>query len=236
MTTQDITVKPPLSQLPEYEKLTFGVKWLGIPVGTVTASINGVKKIKGQDAYELEVVAKTNRFCSAIYKVEDRFVSYMDTEHLYTLRHEAHRREGRYRKEAITSFDQIHHKAYFHNAVDGTSKTFDIPEGVQDTVTAYYFFRMLGLHIGDTIQYTVSNNESNYNFYAVIESKKFMRTPYLGTHEVFYMYPYAKLGGKIVKKGKARGYFTCDERRLPLYTVLKAPIFTEVTISLQKIE
>src|SRR5574340_290735 len=78
--------KTSLSRLPESEELTYKVKWLGIPVGIATARINGIKKINGRDAYELVITAKTNDFCSKIYKVEDRYVSYMDVKEFYTLR------------------------------------------------------------------------------------------------------------------------------------------------------
>ena len=73
------------ARLPEYERLTYNVKWLGLPVGNIWASIKGIEKIRGRDAYVLEVVVKTNRFCSAIYKIEDRYVSYLDAEYLWCL-------------------------------------------------------------------------------------------------------------------------------------------------------
>ena len=117
---EDIIIEPVQSSLPEYEKLTYVVRWLGIQVGIITASINGMKEINGSKAYELEVTVKTNAFCSAIYKIDDKFVSYMDIKNFYTLRHEVYRREGRYKKDAVTNFDHIAKKAYFKNLIDTT--------------------------------------------------------------------------------------------------------------------
>ena len=43
----------PEQRLPEYERLTYKIKWLGLPVGTILASIKGIEKIRGRDAYVL---------------------------------------------------------------------------------------------------------------------------------------------------------------------------------------
>ena len=111
--TEYLNIQKPDSRLPDYEKLTYDVRWLGISVGTLTTSILGVKNYKGRDVYVLSATMKTNAFLSRIYKIEDRFVSFMDVETLYTLRHEVSRRDGGYRKSAITDFDQANQKAPF---------------------------------------------------------------------------------------------------------------------------
>jgi len=233
---RDIIIASPLSRLPEYERLEYHVKWVGVSVGSIIASIKGIEKINGRDAYLLEVVVKTNDFCSKIYKIDDRFVSYMDVENLCTLRHEVSRREGRYKKDAITDFDQVNHKAHFRNLLDKSEKNFDIPPGVQDTLSACYYFRTLQIEVKKKIEYAVCNNESNYQLFGLVESKEFIRIPKFGTRESFFMQPYAKLKGEDVKKGRVCGYFSCDEKRLPLLAVVKAPMFTEVTASLYKVE
>jgi len=232
-----IVIESPMQRLPEHEKLYYTVRWLGIPVGMITASINGIRKINGRDAYELEVIAKANDFCSKIYRVEDRFVSYMDVEGLYTLRHEVNRREGRYKKDAVTNFDQERHVANFENFLDGSKKTFKIPEGVQDTLSASYYFRLLPIEVGKKIDYKVCNNESNYNLFGLVRTKKFVRLPRIGRKAAFHIQPYAKvITGSKVKRGRVSGYFSCDKYRIPLLAVVEAPVLTKVTVSLYKIE
>jgi len=233
---KNVIIEPPQQRLPEYERLKYVVRWLGVPVGDITASVNGIKKINGRDSYELEVVVKTNAFCSAIYRIDDRFISYMDVEGFYTLRHEVYRSEGKYKKDAVTDFDQIKHKAYFKNMLDGSEKTFGIPDKVQDTLSACYYFRLLPIEIGQKIEYAVCNNESNYNLFGLIESKEIIKIPRLGKRGAFYIQPYAKLKDEKVKKGRVGGYFSCDAKRLPLLAVVQAPMLTEVTASLSEIE
>lgn len=232
---KDIIIEPPQPRLPENEYLKYTVRWLGVPVGYITASIKGIKILNNRKAYVLEVIAKTNAVCSVIYKIDDRFLSYMDVEELYTLRHEVYRREGRYKKDAITDFNQITHKAYFKNLLDKSEKELDIPPDVQDTLSACYYFRLLPTEIGRRIEYAVYNNESVYQLFGVIESKDFIKVPGLGKRSAFYMQPYAKLKDKKVKKGRVSGYFSTDSTRLPLLAVVQAPMFTEVTASLSEI-
>jgi len=235
---QVLAITPPDEKLPEYEVLTFEVRWFGIRVGDLTTSIRGIENYKGRDVYVLEATMKTTPFFSKIYKVDDRFVSYMDVERLYTLRHEVYRRDGSYCKDAITEFDQLNHKAYFRNLLDKSEKTFDIPAGVQDILSASYYFMLLPVKLTDTIEYYVCNNEQNYHFSGLIESKAHIRLPAFGktAQEAFLIQPYARLKGKKVDKGRVMAYFSCDKRRIPLVAVVKGPIFTEVTISLTKID
>lgn len=227
-------VPPP--RIPSHERVTYKVRWLGAPVGTIVVSINGMKKVRGTDAYEIEIVAKTNDFCSKIYKIDDRYISYIDAEGLYTLRHEVYRREGRYKKDAVTDFDQINHRAHFKNFLDKSEKNFDIPPGVQDPVSAYYYFRVLSMAVGKGMMIWVCNNESNYQMFGVVEKRELVKIPGVGQREGFFIQPYAKLEGKIVRKGKASGYFSCDERRLPLLAILRAPLFTAITAYVEKVE
>jgi len=237
--SQDDTIKAmplPDARLPEYERLTYRIKWMGVPVGTIWASVKGIENIQGRDAYVLEVVVKTNRFCSAIYKVEDRFVSYLDVENLYTLRHEVYRREGRHRKDAITDFDQENHRAHFRSLTDKSEKNFDVPPGVQDTLSASYFFMLLPLEVGKRLEYPVCNNEKNYQLFVETQRKRRISVPAMKRKEAFYVQPYAKLKGKDVRKGRVSGYFSADERKIPLLAIVKAPVFTKVTAYLIDID
>jgi hypothetical protein len=231
-----LTIASSEISLPSYEKLTYDIKWVGIPVGTLTASIKGIEKINGRDAYVLEAVFKTNKFCSAIYSVEDRYISYMDKEKLYTVRHEVYRREGKYKKDAVTDFDQANRKAYFRNLLDKTEKVFDIPEGVHDFLSAYYYFRFLPLKSGDKLRYTVSNNEKNYQVIVFVKSQASIKLGALGKKKALLIQPYALLKGEKIKEGSAQGYYSLEGNRPLLGAIVTAPVFTKVTAFLSKVE
>ncbi len=225
-----------LKQMPEYEKLTYTIKWLGIAVGTLTSSLRGTEQIDGRDAYVLEAVFKTNGFCSKIFPVNDRYVSYVDKEQLRTLRHEVYRREGRYKKDAITVFDHAKGKAYFRNLLDKTEKVFDIPEGVHDFLSAQYFFRSLPLKVGDKIRYTVSTNEKNYQVVVMVKSQAAVKLGALGKKKALLIQPFVVQKGEELKGGSARGYYSLEGNHPLLGAIVTAPVFTKITAFLSKAE
>ena len=50
------------------------------------------------------------------------------------------------------------------------------------------------------------------------------------------MQPYVELKGEDIRKGRASGYFSFDDKRIPLLNVVKAPVFTKVTVYLVDID
>jgi hypothetical protein len=53
--------------------------------------------------------------------------------------------------------------------------------------------------------------------------------PGIGAYEAFHIQPFARVHGDIFRKGRASGYFSCDESRTPLLMSIQAPLFTEIT-------
>jgi hypothetical protein len=231
LTAETGAVFPTLSSFPAHEKLVFRVKWLGITAGELVAEIQGLGKWRGRKAYRIEVKARTVGFCSKLYKISDHYVSYLDAEKFYTLRHEVHRREGHYKKDAVTDFDQKAHKAYFKSLTDGSVKTYPIPERTQDTITASYYSRFLPLEPGRRFDLRVANSEQNYDLYLQVKSR-LKRTIRGLSRDVYHFQPYARLKGKRVREGKVSGYITADKLREPVQVVIKAPIFTSLTATL----
>ena len=225
---KDIAIEKAAAPFKVGEELTYEVAWMGIPVGTVVARIKGVERLDGREAYVVELDARTNAFCSKIYPVDDTYISYIDKERYVSLKHVVRRREARYKKDAVTVFDYSTKKAYFHNLCDGSRKTFDIPGDVQDSLSAAYYFRTIDANVGQKVGYAVVNNEEVYNLFGLIEKKAFIKLGNV-TYETFYVEPYAVLKGERVKKGNASGYFSCDHLRIPVYGMVKAPLFTKIT-------
>jgi len=232
----DLVMASSNNSLPTNEKLTYDIKWLGISIGTLTTSIKGIEKINGRDAYSLEALFKTNSFCSKIYPVEDRYVSYIDKEKFYTLRHEVYRREGKYKKDAITDFDQVNGKAHFRNLLDKTEKVFDIPTKVQDFLSAYYLCRFIPFKkAGDRVRCNISNNENNYQVVVFVKSESHI-TLVSGKKKALLVQPYILLGGEKIKEGSALGYYACDDSHLFLGAILTASVFTRITAYLTSVE
>jgi hypothetical protein len=214
------------------EKLVYKIKWLGITAGELVSEVKGIEELRGRKVYRIEVTVRTVGSCSTLYRIDNRYVSYLDVEHLYSLRHEVHRREGSYKKDSVTDFDHDAGKAYFKSETDGSSKVVRIPKGVQDTVTASYGARFLPLEEGKTFSIHVYKSEKVYELFLNIGAKRVMNVPGRGKKEAFHLVPFGRLNGDQVREGSASGYITTDEDRLPFLVVIKTPVFTRVTATL----
>jgi hypothetical protein len=215
------------------EKLVYTIKWLGLTAGELVSEVKGPEEWRGRKVWRIEVTARTTGLCSTLYRIEDRYVSLLDAERLHSLRHEVQRREGGYKKDAVTDFDQEAHKAYFESATDGSKKVYDIPPDAQDTVTAAYVARGLPFGSEGVASFKVSNSEKVYELFLHISRHMLMHVPGRGQAEAVRLTPYARLAGVEVREGRASGYVTADSRRLPFLVILKAPVFTSVTATLK---
>ena len=217
-------------KLPVKERVVFKIKWLGITAGEIVAEIKGITELRGRKAYLIEVSAKTTGFCSTLYRVEDRYVSYLDVEKLYSLRHEVHRREGGYKKDAVIDFDQDKHLAYLKNITDGSEKSFSIPTDTQDTVTASYVARTLDLTPGRNFNIKVCNSEKNYTIDLFIGKKiKMLVFGKKGLVDVVRLQPRAHYKNNVVRDGRLSGYVEAASGHTPVFIVIKAPVFTRLT-------
>lgn len=218
-------------KLPESEKVVFHVKWLGITAGKVVSEIKGITQLRGRPVYKIEVTARTAGLCSLLYRVEDHYVSYLDAERLHSLRHEVHRREGGYKKDAVIDFDQDNHTAYFKSMTDGSEKKFPIPPDTQDTVTASYVLRTRPLEPGQRHKVSVCNSEKNYTIDLLINGKSRMRSPGKGLVDVVHLQPRARLENNVVREGRLNGFVEAAPGHAPVLIVIKAPVFTRLTAS-----
>jgi hypothetical protein len=236
---QDVEVITPSSKrLPKHEKLYYNVAWLGVSVGELIVSINGIQNINGRDAYILEGIAKSKGLVSAIHKIDSRVISYFDCETLLPLRQEIHRHEAGYHREAIIDFNQKDGKAVRRDLVTGKIIEYKIPNHTQDILSTFYYFMLVPLKIGDRIKYNVLKEGLVYHFMGLVESRARIKLPVLGADgkEAFLLYPYAEMKRGKLYKGHTSLYYSCDERSLPLFMISKALKFGQMIISLVKID
>ncbi|MGB2705990.1 MAG: DUF3108 domain-containing protein [Candidatus Omnitrophota bacterium] len=221
------------------EKFTYLVAWKGIPVGRATSTIEELTTFKEYRVYKIVLRARTNKFLSKLFKVDDTFTTYMDKDMLISRRYEAVIREGRYKKDLVVDYDFKKCLAIYKNLMDGSVNTLPVEKDVQDPVSAAYFLRTIPVTVGDKIKINVNLNEKNYRVLGDIEKRALVTLPEIGTFEAFLVRPYVKLNGKRQRKGSAWGYLSADRRRLGLFAVVKVleiPWIGEVTATLKKVE
>lgn len=96
-----------------------------------------VKEFNGRKAYHVVGTGRTTGMFDWFFKVRDRYESYIDTQALLPLHFVRRVNEGGYIINQDVTFDHRNNKASSQKA------TIDVPDNVQDLVSAYYFARNL---------------------------------------------------------------------------------------------
>jgi hypothetical protein len=96
-----------------------------------------LKEINGRKAYHAVGTGRTTGMFDWFFKVRDRYESYIDTQALVPLLFIRRVNEGGYIINQDVTFDHLNNKAISQKA------TIDVPENIQDLVSAYYFARNL---------------------------------------------------------------------------------------------
>lgn len=234
---EDASIEAPAKKLDIGEKFTYKAEWLGMDVGIATLSVQSITERNGRKVYHILATAETMPIISKFYKVEDRISSYLDTERLYPVRFEKQQREGGYRSDEYTDFDQTKGKAYYFSRLNHTKKEYEIPEKVQDPLSCMYYFRLQDVAVGESVFANVNTDEKNYLLEAKILKKGIVRIEGVGEWEAFMVEPLPWFQGKVTRRAKVTMWLSSDEKRIPLLLVTKGiPFVGTITITLQKIE
>lgn len=231
-------VKEAMPELRIKERLTYGIYWMNIPVGTAVAEVKEIVEINGKKAYHLIGSAFSNRWLSFIFKVNDRVESFVDKETFKSIKHIAIRNEGKYHAHMVLEYDWDNKILRFQNLADGTDKTFPLPEEAVDEFTAFYYFRLQNISLDKPLEFTVNQVEKNWLVRLYMTSFGKINIPEVGIFESFMLEPVLNLGGEKLDKGNAWVWVSNDERRIPLMIKLQVNItfIGTVLAVLRKIE
>ncbi len=210
------------------EKLTFDIDWGPSTVGTATISIPQVVTRNGRGAFEVRSRVLSNRFISAIYPVDDKIISYIDTLGIYSLGFEKKLSEGKWRQERKFVLDQENNTAFSQH------DTVDIPAYCQDVLSAFFYVRTQELKIGDIIEVPHYDNDKVYDIEVKVQGKKQIRVP-AGKFNCIVVEPKLKTEGLFKHQGRIHIYLSDDERKIPILMVSKV-IFGQVAAKLTAIE
>jgi len=191
------------------EKLRYSIQYGLIKAGKATLEVRNLAEIDSAWCYRIVSNSRTSSFFSKIYKVRDRYESYMDTTELYSRRYEKHIREGKYRKDEVVRFDQKKHVAMYAN------KSVPIAPRTQDVLSALYYVRTLPLEVGQSI--AVPNHTDGRNYPLVIRVHRRERvTVEAGTFDCLVVEPILRGPGLFSQKGRLTVWVTDDTNKIPV--------------------
>ena len=205
------------------ENLIFDVSWFGINVGFGSLEVKEKVRINGRDAFHVVAVAKTNDFLSKIYPIHDEVHSYIDVEKMYSLEFRKTLREGGYRADEKMVYDHERLMAHYESLKNKTKKEIEIPSGVQDFLSAFFWFRRQPIEIGKSVRTLVNSEEKNWDL--EIKALKIEVKELRGGKVIpaVLVEPKSHLKGILYDRGRVWVHFSADEKRIPIWIKIQTP-------------
>ena len=123
------------------EELTYKLHYGFLDAAYVNLNITNEKtKFKGRETFHVIGIGKTNGITDWIFKVRDRYETYIDEKSLVPWLFKRRVNEGGYIINQDYSFDRFNNKVITENR-----KEFYVSENMQDMISAYYQARTLDL-------------------------------------------------------------------------------------------
>ncbi len=194
------------------EKLTFDVKYGFVTAGVATMRIPEIKKITGRDTYKVLFEVNTVPNFDWIYKVRDRYETYIDVNGIFPWRFEQHIREGNYSRDFSAFFDQRKGKA------KTSGGSYDIPKYVNDIISAFYLARTFNyskLKTGEKVHLQNFYKDKVYDLDVRYLGKERI-TVGAGTFDCVMVEPLVQEGGLFKSEGTIVIWLSDDELKVPI--------------------
>ena len=218
-----LTVSTPKPQPTVGERLSFHGRWFGIPVGHGWIEVKGIVDLEGRPAYHIEAHGRSNDVLSTFYPIHDEVHSYLDVKTLQPLRFEKRQHEGHYRAEEVVTFDYARSIATYRSLLNQSVKEIALPAGVQDLISALYWFRAQPIEPDHTMRLEIYTDEKIYQTEIQVKRPILLELLKRGTFPCLLVEPKAVFKGLLVKRGRIWAYLTADENRLPLLVKVTTP-------------
>jgi hypothetical protein len=202
------------------ERLVFDVSYGFITAGEAVIQIPRIEKVNDRDTYRVEFLVNSLPSFSWIYKVEDRYLTFIDTVSLLPHRFEQHIREGSYRRDFVADFDRDRRLALT------TEGEFPIPPDVHDIFSAFFYARTIdysGMGVGDSILLYNYYRDKYYELMIRVLGRQELEVE-AGTFLTIVVEPIVKEGGLFKSEGRIVIWLTDDELKIPVRVNTKVVI------------
>lgn len=227
------------------EKLTFGIYYQFIRVGTAIMEVKDTLEIDGHRVIHIQTRARSANFFDNFYKVRDEINTYLDIRGYFSRKFSKRVSEGSYfvnldvvydyEKNMLSGnmlrFADIERKKIKENSC----KTFEVEinERVYDVLASFYVTRLKPLEPGFPIRMLSNDNEKLYPINVFLQKREVVETK-AGKFKTVLVIP--KLQGESLfkQKGKILIWLTEDRYRIPVKVESKL-YFGSVYVELEKI-
>lgn len=167
------------------EEINYRVNFGIFTVGSATTKVDKkIFQINSRPSYKVDAFGATSGMVSWVTKVDDQWGAYIDTSALVT--HVSYRKikEGRYRKDELTTYNHVANKAEVkvkdkETGIYSEAKVYDTPDNVRDLVGGFLYLRVIEfakLRKGDTVTISGFFEDTAYNLNIIYEGKEVIHT------------------------------------------------------------
>ena len=202
------------------EKLTFDVKYGFVTAGVATMSIPQMKKISGRDVFHITFEVSSVPSFDWIFKVRDRYETYVDASGLFPWRFEQHVREGKYSRDFSAFFD---HRKLKAKTSEGE---YTIPRYVNDIMSAFYYARTFDyskMKIGEKVKLYNFYKDKVYDLDVRYLGKERIKVA-AGTFDCIMIEPLVTEGGLFKSEGNIIIWLSNDDLKIPVKVKTKVVI------------
>jgi hypothetical protein len=202
------------------EYLKFDVKYGFVTAGDAWMTVTDTTMPNGRMCHRINFGVDSKPFFNWIYKVVDRYSTFIDSKGMFPWRFEQHISEGTFRRDFVADFDQVNHMA------NTSEKNYRIPAYVHDIMSAFYFARTMdfkGFRPGQKVHLQNFYKDSTYELDVKFKGRQQIEVP-SGKFNCIIVEPLAREGGLFKSDGQVYVWLTDDERRMPVKVSTKIVI------------
>jgi len=203
------------------ERLVFNVGYKIILAGKATMQVGQrPATVSGRPCYEIRFDVTTTENFDKVFRVRDRYQTYIDVDGIFPWRFEQNVREGKYTRDFAANIDQRSHIART------TEGSFRIPAYVHDILSAFYYTRTLDLGKmtkGQSFRLQNFYGKQAYDLRVKILGKDRVKVD-AGTFDCVVVEPLVQEGGLFKSEGRIIVWLTDDALKVPVKVSAKVPV------------
>jgi hypothetical protein len=202
------------------EYLKFDVKYGFVTAGDAWMTISDTTIPNGRVCHRVNFAVDSKPFFNWIFKVVDRYSTFIDSKGMFPWRFEQHISEGNFKRDLVADFDQVNHIA------NTSEKSYPIPAYVHDIMSAFYYARTLdfkGYRPGQKVHLQNFFKDSTYELDVKYKGRQQIEVP-AGKFNCVIIEPLAREGGLFKSDGQVYIWLTDDERKMPVKVSTKIVI------------
>jgi len=201
-------------------KMTYGI----FTVGRGSANIHpNYFKLNNRDCYKVDVFAETAGIVNWVTDVNNQYGAYVDTAAIVPHMFYRRQREGNYKKDEQTYFDQQNQKIKVRTADKKTGKfkdplVYDAPPQIRDMISGFLYLRIMdftNVKVGDTLSVKGFFEDEFYELKIIYRGKETIRTK-VGKVRTIVFKPIMPKNGLFDGENSITAYFSDDKNRIPV--------------------